>query len=62
MQLLSHRIPGALMLLLALGTMIAVRSHQTWGPVVGLGNALILWGCYALRLREVRSALTAMFP
>jgi MFS family permease len=57
MQLPSHRIPGALLLLLALVTMIAVPSHQMWAVVIGLGNALILWGCYALRLREVLSAL-----
>lgn len=53
LDLPSHRIPGALLLLLALVTMVAVPSHQTWAVVIGLGNALILWGCYALRLREV---------
>ena len=57
MELPSHRIPGTLLLVLALGTIVAVPSHQSWGVVVGLGSALILWGCYALRLREVVSAL-----
>ena len=57
MDMPSHRIPGALLLLLGLGTMLAVPSHQLWPVVVGLGSALVLCGCYALRLREVQSAL-----
>ena len=57
MQLPSHRIPGALLLALGIGTIAAVPSHQSWAVVVGLGSALILWGCYALRLREVLSGL-----
>jgi hypothetical protein len=57
MQLPSHRIPGALLVLLAGGTIVAVPSHESWAVVVGLGSALILWGCYALRLRDVLSAL-----
>ena len=57
MEMPSHRVVGALMCLLALATMIAVPSRQWWAVVVGLGNGLILWVCYAGRLREVLSGL-----
>ena len=53
----SHRIPGALLIALGLGTLAVVPSQTLWPAVVGLGSALILWGCYARRLREVLSAL-----
>jgi hypothetical protein len=52
MRMPAHFIPGALMILLAVVVMVAVPSRQYWGVAVGFGNALILWGCYGLRLRE----------
>jgi len=57
MRMPSQRIPGALMIVLAVATMAAVPSRTQWGVVIGLGNALILWGCYALRLREAYALL-----
>src|SRR6266550_2372711 len=38
----SHRIPGALLIALGLGTLAVVPSHALWPAVVGLGSALIL--------------------
>jgi hypothetical protein len=52
-----YRITGALLIVLSLGTAVAVPSHAMWPVVVGLGSAVILWTCYAVRLREVLSSL-----
>jgi uncharacterized protein DUF7010 len=56
MKLPSHWVVGGLICLVAVGTVLAVPTGY-WGPVVGLGNAAILWVASAHRLHEVQSAL-----
>ena len=57
MEMPSHRIVGGLMCLVALVTIIAVPSHQSWAVTVGFGNAAILWGAGMLRFQLVRRSL-----
>jgi hypothetical protein len=54
MHLPSHRMAGGLLIALAIASIPAGGLSPI---VVGFGGAAILWGCYALRLREVVSAL-----
>jgi hypothetical protein len=53
MEMPSHWTVGGLMCALALGTMLAVSDHALWGPIVGFGNAVVLWGSGVLRIQFV---------
>jgi hypothetical protein len=55
MERREYTIVGGLLCLLALGAVFT--PHASWALVVGIGGAAILWGCYVVQLRAVRSGL-----